>query len=548
MPQKQFKRLTARIVFTCVLVTALIGLVLSGTGFFICYSHAVNAVKSDANSIIQITARTISSEAVQKVLAQPQDGDTGRTLQTYMNEVRNTRGLDSASLLFFPNEGNSAKISCLVNAYTIAELSRGDLMAYGQDCTSRYTPAILKDLWMALYRSGDKRATHYLDYSVADPVLTAYLPVTDANGKGLCILLMTFPSTPVRSLLWNYSLTAGMVVLVSMLLVLLVAYRTARRKFEVPVTNAAQNLDRFSEQMRQLPSPTELRPCEASSVHGEIGQLTGAVGTVTASVKTYVENMMQRTAAEENRRAELKIEEQIYKCSFPTLFPAFPLRSDFDVYATHKLLAQGRSSFYDFFLVDDDHFCMAIGESSGEGLQSTLFTIAAVSNIRTFGHKGYAPAEIAAQTNTQLLYNNPAGLTVSVIIAVIDLRNGVLSYVNAGQPNPLIKYAGQGYAPLVNPQSLPLGDKQGTRFLQHEINLVQGDTLFLFTNALPETADVNGNVFSEEYLQAVINDTSRQNYELPAVLSSVNTAVEEFRKGAKPTDDNSTLIFRFFGL
>ena len=50
----------------------------------------------------------------------------------------------------------------------------------------------------------------------------------------------------------------------------------------------------------------------------------------------------------------------------PCIFPAFPERQEFDVYASMTPAKEVGGDFYDFFLVDDDHLALVIADVSGK--------------------------------------------------------------------------------------------------------------------------------------------------------------------------------------
>ena len=81
-------------------------------------------------------------------------------------------------------------------------------------------------------------------------------------------------------------------------------------------------------------------------------------------------------------------------------FPAFPDRSEFEVYATMNTAKEVGGDFYDFFLIDEDHLAVVMADVSGKGIPAALFMMASkilISN-RAKLHRD-SPAKILADVN-----------------------------------------------------------------------------------------------------------------------------------------------------
>ena len=59
----------------------------------------------------------------------------------------------------------------------------------------------------------------------------------------------------------------------------------------------------------------------------------------------------------------------------PKIFPPFPDREEFDLYATLVPAREVGGDFYDFFFLDNDRLCLAIGDVSGKGVPASLFML-----------------------------------------------------------------------------------------------------------------------------------------------------------------------------
>ena len=71
--------------------------------------------------------------------------------------------------------------------------------------------------------------------------------------------------------------------------------------------------------------------------------------------------------------AELNMATVIQAGLLPSIFPAFPERPEFDIYASMDPAKEVGGDFYDFFMIDDDHLGMVIADVSGKGVPAALF-------------------------------------------------------------------------------------------------------------------------------------------------------------------------------
>ena len=66
----------------------------------------------------------------------------------------------------------------------------------------------------------------------------------------------------------------------------------------------------------------------------------------------------------------------------PNIFPPFPDRSEFDIYATMTPAKEVGGDFYDFFMIDDDHLALVIADVSGKGVPASLFMMVSKTLIK----------------------------------------------------------------------------------------------------------------------------------------------------------------------
>ncbi|MBQ8970587.1 MAG: HAMP domain-containing protein, partial [Lachnospiraceae bacterium] len=108
----------------------------------------------------------------------------------------------------------------------------------------------------------------------------------------------------------------------------------------------------------------------------EVGDLAVHFNDMAASLKDYINNLTKVTAEKERIGAELNVATQIQADMLPRIFPPFPERKEFDLFASMDPAKEVGGDFYDFFLVDDDHIALVVADVSGKGVPAALFMMA----------------------------------------------------------------------------------------------------------------------------------------------------------------------------
>ena len=259
-----------------------------------------------------------------------------------------------------------------------------------------------------------------------------------------------------------------------------------------------------------------------------------------------MENLTAVTAEKERIGAELNVSTQIQADMPPNIFPAFPDRSEFDIYASLEVAEEMGGSFYDLFLVDQNHLALVVGEIKGRGIPAALLMVITKTLIKNHAQLGYSPDRVFAETNNQLSESNE-GMTTTAFLGIVDLATGVLSYVNAGHCVPLFKHAGNDFEPLPAKNCFVLGSMAGVPYWQQSIQLVQGDLLFLYTRGLTEAENEGRVQYSDAQMQIRLNQAMKEAYDLEEICRIMTDDVEAFLEGAVKRQDIVMLLFRFFG-
>ncbi len=271
----------------------------------------------------------------------------------------------------------------------------------------------------------------------------------------------------------------------------------------------------------------------------EIENLSYVMSDMETQLAGYIENLTRVTAEKERIGAELNIATQIQANMLPRIFPAFPDRKDFDIYATMHPAKEVGGDFYDYFLIDDDHLGLVMADVSGKGVPAALFMVIAKTLIKNRAQMGGTPAEILGYVNNQLCDGNEADLFVTVWLAIVELSTGKGVSCNAGHEHPVLCRNNGKYELIVYRHSPAVATFEGLRFREREFQLYPGDKLFVYTDGVPEATNSQGEFFGSERMLMALNenpDASPQKL-LQTVRGDLNAFV-----GSAPQFDDITML------
>ncbi len=211
-------------------------------------------------------------------------------------------------------------------------------------------------------------------------------------------------------------------------------------------------------------SDGELKHQAAVRRNDEIGDLAAAFNGMAASLDKYIKDLTAVTAEKERIGAELDIATHIQASMLPCIFPAFPDRREFDIYASMNPAKEVGGDFYDFFMVDDTHLAIVVADVSGKGVPAALFMVIGKTLIKDHTTPGRDLGEVFMEVNRLLCEGNSEEMFITAFEGVLDLETGEFRFVNAGHETPFICKKGRGYAPYKIRAGFVLAGMEGTRY------------------------------------------------------------------------------------
>lgn len=237
----------------------------------------------------------------------------------------------------------------------------------------------------------------------------------------------------------------------------------------------------------------------------EMEELCDSFSFMQKELSEYIVNLKDTTSAKEKIESELRIAREIQMAMIPHIFPPFPDLPQIDVFAILKSAKEVGGDLYDFFIIDGDKFCFAIGDVSGKGVPASLYMAVTRTLVRSISDKEFLPSAIVGSLNKSLSANNDSSMFVTFFLGVLDLKNGELRYCNAGHNPPFLIRKDGAIELFEKTKFIPVGLFEEFEYGESSLQLNAGDKLFLYTDGVSE-AENSGNVlFGEERILKILS-------------------------------------------
>lgn len=172
----------------------------------------------------------------------------------------------------------------------------------------------------------------------------------------------------------------------------------------------------------------------------EVGGLTRDFRVMRDSLNDHIRQLTETTAARERMESELNIAHDIQMSILPKIFPPFPTRDEFDLFALIVPAKEVGGDFYDFFQLTENRLCFVIGDVSGKGVPAALFMAVTKTLIKSFAREreDVTPEAILTHVNEELASDNDACMFVTLFCGMLNTKSGEILYANAGHNPPLV--------------------------------------------------------------------------------------------------------------
>ena len=370
-------------------------------------------------------------------------------------------------------------------------------------------------------------------------------PIKDANGNPVALVGVDISMGKVVIDAISYFVTLVVIMLLAVGLLIWVVLKGVDNALVKPINMLSAATRTFVEDKGKTHVETSAISQLNIKTDDEIETLCDSIQQMERDINAYIANLTEVTAEKERIGAELELAKRIQADMLPNIFPAFPLRHDFDIFASMTPAKEVGGDFYDFFLVDDSHLAMVIADVSGKGIPAALFMMMSKILIQNAALSGKTPAEALMMVNNQICANNREEMFVTVWLGIINLDNGVLTAANAGHEKPMIMMPNGDFELINDKHGFVIGGMPGLKYKDYTIQLEKGSKLFIYTDGVAEATNASDELFGMERTLESLNTVKTENTQ--AIVERIRGCVDEFVGEAPQFDDLTMLCFEYVG-
>ncbi len=535
------------IIFMGILTTTI-----ASIGYKLYYDNVIESYVNYAETVLEYAYRKAEKYSFGDMIAHREMPKDYEVFRTELNEIKDCSDIEYLYAIYFDDIADIHSLTYAINAKTKKEQSSGlplsELFTYMgipveeggfEDETLLILQQAVKD---------KKRKTGTLTgYSdVYGHMLNGYHVVFDRYDHPVGLLCVEIDINRINLGLYSYARTVLLAATVFTILIILLFVYYAKRYLTDPIMKIIKSSTSFVEEMNCGTEPNALVYADTQiRSHGDIGMLAENVKSLADSVKSYMTNLKAATAERERINTELSLATKIQEGMLPNIWPPFPARTEFDIYASMDPAKEVGGDFYDLFMIDDDHLCMVMADVSGKGIPAALFMMAAKIILSNNAMQGKTPAKILEDANTAICANQHEEMFVTVWLGILTISTGRLVSANAGHEYPVIKMPNEDFLLIKDKHGFVIGGLEGVKYKEFETTLLPGAKLFVYTDGVPEATNAEGAFFGTDRMTKALNEAADKPPK--EILAHVRQAIDGFVENAEQFDDLTMLCMEYKG-
>ncbi len=268
----------------------------------------------------------------------------------------------------------------------------------------------------------------------------------------------------------------------------------------------------------------------------EFASLSDDINSTVFTLKKYIED----AAAKIDQ--ELRFAKKIQHSALPSVFPPYPNRNEFSIYAMMDTAKEVGGDFYDFYMLGEDKLAFVVADVSGKGIPAAMFMMTTKTLIKSYTESGAAVDAVFTAANDKLCENNDAEMFVTAWMGILDIKTGVLTYANAGHNPPVLCRKNGSFEYFRSKRGLVLAAMEGIRYEKFELQLKPGDVIYFYTDGVTEAKNKEDAFFGEERLLRSLNEKDGLGVE--EICKKVKDDLDAFTWEAEQFDDITMLCVK----
>lgn len=254
--------------------------------------------------------------------------------------------------------------------------------------------------------------------------------------------------------------------------------------------------------------------------------------------------LIKESLVKERMTQELRVAHEIQRSLLPNILP---VSNSYDIAASSLAAYEVGGDYYDVVQLNESHLGVIVGDVSGKGVSAALYMAQVKGIFQSLCKDHQSTRELLIRMNTTLCNNMEKKSFISLLYAILDIREGTLTYSRAGHC-PLL-YISDGATHYLRPDGMGVGlDKSHlfSAFMKEEtIQLKNGDVIVLYSDGVTEARSPDGEEFDYKRLARVVEEARDRNAE--EILNSIQQSVNAFTGKTETEDDITLVVLRWKG-
>ncbi len=255
-------------------------------------------------------------------------------------------------------------------------------------------------------------------------------------------------------------------------------------------------------------------------------------------VSIAVENAQLHEAMIEKERMEKEIEiaASIQRALLPKHLPAIPM---YDLDAVAMPCKSVGGDYYDIIQLDQDRFVLVVADVAGKGVPAALLVSTLQASLHAYIQMGGDLPELVRRLNNVVYKNTSPERFITLFACVLDARNHLLTYINAGHNYPFCINGRTKDVLALAEGGLPLGMFPNATYQEGTMVVRPDDLLVFYTDGVTEAKNKTFADYGDDRFKKCIEQFST--LDAKSVKTSILSDIHSFT-GAEPQSDDLTLL------
>ncbi len=265
-----------------------------------------------------------------------------------------------------------------------------------------------------------------------------------------------------------------------------------------------------------------------------------------ASMAVHNADLMALQIEKNKMDLDLSLASSIQRMLLPQTFPSV---EGMEIDAFYKPAQQVGGDLYDVLDIGSGKVGVAIADVSGKGIPASILMAICQTNLRHYSRMNPSPSQVLCQMNRDLMVEMRQDMFITLIYAIIDMKENTITIARAGHELPVIykkKNIERGAIELIGSEGMALGMVSSDIFdmviSDKVIPFEPGDIFVLYTDGVTETMNEDEVEFSNVRLGEVVL-TMHDHH--PAVINGgIMDTLKRFSGKKRPTDDITLITIK----